>query len=178
MNIKHSRTPIPLSERKSDYFFIFWFLLNIFFITYIVDYEQLAIADVSNFEYPVWPPKAMVDLVHWYGHNFDPVLIARPMWWKMTIWWDVLFFGPFYMLALFAFIKGKEWIRLPGTMYAASITTIVGIILGEEAFGSHPTPSPLLVFCLNVPWFAVPLLLALRLGWSNHPFTRHVEKHE
>jgi hypothetical protein len=33
--------------------------------------------------------------------------------WKAMIWADVIFFGPFYVIATYAFIAGKEWIRVP-----------------------------------------------------------------
>ena len=71
------RSPIPLSERRSDWLFIGFFILNISFITYQVDLEQLVIDDPRDFEYPLWPPAPVVDLVHWWGDNFDPVLMAR-----------------------------------------------------------------------------------------------------
>jgi hypothetical protein len=67
--------PLPLSKRPIDIALIAFFCINLFFITYIVDVEQLVIADTDHFKYPAWPPAKMVDLVHWYGHNFDPVLI-------------------------------------------------------------------------------------------------------
>jgi hypothetical protein len=43
----------------------------------------------------------MVDVIHWWGNTFDPVLIARPAWWKVTIWIDALFFGPYYLFAIY-----------------------------------------------------------------------------
>ena len=46
----------PLRERKVDLIFIGFLALNAFFITYIVDLEQLVVADPAHFEYPVWPP--------------------------------------------------------------------------------------------------------------------------
>ncbi len=94
---------IPLAERKIDYLFIGYWVLNLSFITYLVDVEQLVIADPSNFEYPLWPPAPLVDLVHWWGNRFDPVLLARPPWWRATIWIDSLLFGPFYAAAIYAF---------------------------------------------------------------------------
>ena len=84
---------IPLGRRPTDWVILGFFVVNLLFITYIVDLEQLVIADPSNFAYPLWPPSFAVDLVHWWGRTFDPVLLARPMWWKMTIWIDVLFFA-------------------------------------------------------------------------------------
>ena len=107
------REVIPLSERKVDWIFLGFFLINFTFITYIVDVEQLIIADPYDFEYPLWPPPPLVDLVHWWGNNFDPLLMARPAWWRATIWIDSLLFGPFYAAALYAFVKGKAWIRIP-----------------------------------------------------------------
>lgn len=107
------RTSIPLRRRPVDLVFLAFFVINATFITYIVDIEQLVIVDPSTFDYPLWPPPPLVDLVHWYGENYDPLLIARPPFWRMTIWIDVIFFGPFYFFALYAFIRGRDWIRVP-----------------------------------------------------------------
>jgi len=103
----------PLSKRRIDWPILIFFLLNLFLITYIVDLEQLVIPDANHFTYPAWPPAFMVDSIHQYGHTFDPVLIARPAWWRATIWIDVLLFGPFYVLAIYAFVRGKNWIKVP-----------------------------------------------------------------
>lgn len=136
------RQVVPLRERPVDVAIFIFFCINILFITYLIDLEQLvstsaaappqaacllgatdrpgralhgadahafsAVADPSNFEYPWWPPAVVVDVTHWYGRTFDPVLIARPLWWRVTIWWDALFFGPFYCVALRKFWRGDE----------------------------------------------------------------------
>ena len=52
----------PFSARKADWFFVGFFLLNLFFITYIVDIEQLIIPDPAHFQYPAWPPAPFVDM--------------------------------------------------------------------------------------------------------------------
>ena len=106
---------IPLSRRKGD------------------------IVVLVYWEYPLWPPAFFVDIIHWYGRNFDPVLIARPVWWRMTIWIDSLFFGPFYVFAIYAWTKGKNWIRIPSVIWASVMMTNVTIILGEEFMGPHLT---------------------------------------
>ena len=67
-----AREPIPLRERRADWLFVGFFLLNATFITYVVDLEQLVIADTARFDYPLWPPAPLVDLVHWWGTSFDP----------------------------------------------------------------------------------------------------------
>ena len=166
---------IPFSQRRVDWIFVGFFLINLIFITYIVDIEQLTISDPSNFQQPVWPPAAMVKLIHAYGNSFDPLLIARPQWWKMTIWIDVLFYGPFYALAIYAFVKGRDWIRIPATFYSGMMFAGVFIILGEEAAGSHVTPNFPFVLALNLPWLLMPIFLTLRLR-KEHPFAQGAEQ--
>ena len=167
------REPIPLAERKIDWIFIGFFLINFGFITYIVDLEQLVVADPDDFEYPIWPLAFLIDLVHWWGHSFDPVLLARPAWWRATIWIDVLMFGPFYAFALYVFIKGKDWIRVPCFLWAGLMFANVTIICFEELVGSFPTPARAVVLAANLPWWTFPMFLTWRM-WSagEHPFTR------
>ncbi len=65
------RETIPLRERPIDWVLLAFFAVNLGFITYVLDLEQLVILDVRNFTYPAWPPRALVDLFHWYGNTFD-----------------------------------------------------------------------------------------------------------
>ncbi len=154
-----------------DLAFIGFFLVNLTFITYIVDLEQLVVADPTRFDYPVWPPGFLVDLVHWWGKSFDPVLMARPPWWRATIWIDSLLFGPFYAAAIYAFIRGREWIRNFCFIWAGLMTANVTIILFEELLGPHATPARAIVVGANLPWLCFPTLVCLRM-WREHPFSR------
>src|SRR5262249_1817142 len=163
--------PIPLSKRRGDYLIVAFFVLNLFFITYIVDFEQLVISDPNNFTYPAWPPPFFVDMVHNYGRTLDPLLIARPVWWKMTILIDSVLFGPFYAAGIYAFIKGKEWIRIPCFIYSGLLFANVIIILGEELWGPHAAPQPGIVLLLNAPWLLMPIFISYRMWRSEHPFT-------
>ena len=164
--------PIPLSARKRDVAILVFYWINLLFITYVVDVEQLTIPDLhAGWTYPLWPPKAAVDVIHWYGSSFDPVLMARPVWWKMTIWIDALLFGPYYAVAIYAFTKGKNWIRIPSIVQASFLIAIVLIILGEETWGEHATPNRLFVYGDNLPWLLFPILVIARMYRSEHPFT-------
>ncbi len=161
---------LPLSKRPIDIALIIFFCINLFFITYIIDLEQLVIPDASHFVYPSWPPAKMVDLVHWYGRNFDPVLIARPAWWRATIWIDALFFGPFYVFAIYAFAKGKNWIRFGSIVWASVMLTNVTIILFEEINGEHASPELARVFLANAAWVIFPAIVLWRMWGSAYPF--------
>ena len=166
------RVPIPLSQRRGDMVVLAFFILNITFITYFVDIEQIIITDTSEFDYPPWPPAPAIDLFHWFGENYDPLFMARPMWWRMTIWIDALFFGPFYAFAIYAFIRGREWIRIPSIIYASVMITNVTIILGEEIWGAHATGSRFAVLGANGPWLLFPIYIIYRMWRHGHPFTR------
>lgn len=165
------RQPVPIARRPVDIAILIFFLINILFITYIVDLEQLVIADPAHFAYPLWPPRPAVDAIHWWGNTFDHDLIARPSWWKMTIWIDNLGFGPFYLVAIYAYITGKEWIRIPSIIYATMLLTNVLIILSEEYAGAYASPHFPIVLLANLPWLFFPLLIIYRMARHGHPFT-------
>ena len=167
-----NRHSIPLTQRRGDIAILGFFLVNILFITYIVDLEQLVIPNAAHFTYPIWPPPAAVDLIHWWGRTLDPLIIARPVWWKATIWIDALLFGPFYVVALYAYMKGKEWIRIPSIMYSSTMLTVVTIILSEEIWGIYATPHLPVVLLENLPWLLFPIYIIYRMWRYPMPFTR------
>ena len=172
MTVSH---PLPLKNRPIDIAIIIFFVINLFLVTYMIDIEQLMIANPDQFNYPIWPPKWMVDLVHWYGRTFDPVLMARPAWWRATIWIDSLFFGPFYAVAIYAFVKGKNWIRLISIVWASVMLTNVTIILFEEVLGDHASPRLGRVFLANAAWIVFPLIVLIRMWPSATPFNEKVK---
>jgi hypothetical protein len=161
--------PLRLRHRPVDLLLLAFFAVNLGFITYIVDLEALVIADPSHFDYPLWPPPPLVDLVHWYGNAYDPLVMARPPFFQMTIWIDVLFFGPFYAFALYAFVRGRDWIRVPALVWAGTMAANVLIILMEERYGTHATDHFGVVLALNLPWLLVPLLVIWRMR-RDRPF--------
>ncbi len=166
------RQPTPLRQRPIDWIILGFFIINLGFITYIVDIEQIVIADRNHFDYPLWPPRVFVDLVHWWGDNFDPLQNARPAWWQATIWLDALLFGPFYAVAIYCIVKGKEWIRIPAIFWAGVMFANVSIIMFEEIFGPFHSPKLFTVASANLPWWLLPLFVTWRFAKSEHPFSK------
>eukprot|EP00830_Metopus_es_P021908 TRINITY_DN941_c0_g2_i5.p1 TRINITY_DN941_c0_g2~~TRINITY_DN941_c0_g2_i5.p1 ORF type:complete len:234 (-),score=41.01 TRINITY_DN941_c0_g2_i5:14-715(-) len=164
----------PLSKRLFDIPFIIFFLFNLLFVTYIIDLETLVIDNPHKFTYPIWPTPIMVDIIHWWGKTFDPVLLARPVWWRATIWLDVFLFGPYYVFALYAFIRGRDWIKVPSFVYSGILFANVAIIMMEEMCGPNKTHSPTAVWIANLPWLLFPLFIIARMWLYKHPFS---EKH-
>ena len=104
-----------------------------------------------------------MDLFHWYGNTFDPLLMARPPFWQMTIWIDVVLFGPFYFFALYAFVRGRNWIRVPALVWSGLMLANVSIILMDERFGVTPAPNFGLVVLFNLSWLVFPILMIVRM---------------
>jgi len=165
-----------LSRRPFDLAFIAFFAVNLGFITYVVDIEQLVIRDPDNFSAPRWPPAPLVGLVHWWGRTYDPLLMARPAFWRMTIWIDVLCFGPFYLAAIYAFVRGRDWIRLPAVLWSGAMVAIVAVILMDERYGVHASPRFGIVLTANLPWLLLPLAVVARMSRSPHPFTEPAQE--
>jgi hypothetical protein len=166
-----SRRVLPLRRRPWDLALVVFFVANLFFTTYVVSLEQVVIDDIYRFTPPLWPPERLLALVHWWEKSFDPLLIARPAWYRATIWLDVLVFGPFYAAAIYAYAKGKEWIRIPSIIWGTMLFTNVFIILGDELRGIHASPHPAIVVAANAPWAIVPILVIARMWLMAHPFT-------
>jgi hypothetical protein len=166
------RKSIPLKERPIDWIYLGFFLVNLFVITYIIDIEQIVISDPFSPAYPVWPLPFFVDLIHWWGRTFDPLLLARPPFWKATIWLDALLFGPYYAFAIYAFIKGKDWIRIPTVIFSSILFTNVFILMSEEIWGKVPPLNLPMVLFANAAWFVFPICLVWKMWANEHPFTR------
>ncbi|MEN3304186.1 MAG: hypothetical protein V7603_388 [Micromonosporaceae bacterium] len=165
--------PIPLRKRRTDLIFVAFFLVNLTFITYMFDLEQIVVADPHRFSYPVWPPAPVIDLVHWYGNHYDPLLMARPPFWRMTIWIDVIFFGPFYLAAAYAFLRGRNWIRVPALVWSGTMLANVLILLMEERYGPWASPHFPMVLSANLTWLLLPFAVIWRLR-RDRPFEARV----
>jgi hypothetical protein len=167
---------IPLRRRPLDIGLLGFFVVNLLFVTYVISLEQIVIRNPAAFTQPLWPPRSAVALIHWWEQTYDPLLWARPAWYRATIWIDVLLFGPFYAAAIFAFVRGREWIRVPSLVWAGLMFANVTIILFDELLGEHATPHPGVVVAANASWFIVPIVLIWRMARSSHPFTEELQR--
>jgi EXPERA (EXPanded EBP superfamily) len=163
---------VPLRRRRFDVIFIAFFIVNLGFITYFFDIEQITVPNAIHMaHYPAWPPAPVVNLVQWYGRHWDPLLMARPAFFRATIWIDVIAFGPFYAFAIYAFVRGRDWIRVPALVWSGIMMANVAIILFEERYGVYRTPHFGMVLGANLTWFLLPVAVIVRMSWD-HPFSR------
>jgi hypothetical protein len=115
----------------------------------------------------------MIDFLHWYFERYDPLLYERPVWYTTIVVIDQVVYGPFYIAALYAFWKGKEWIRNWSIIWASVMLATVTVILGEEIAGPFASDHLPLVLATNAGWLIVPIWVLIRM-WREHPFTRPV----
>jgi hypothetical protein len=160
----------PLRKRPVDLVLFAFFVVNLCLITYMIDLEQLVIADPRDFRYPAWPPGPVIDLVHWYGNHYDRLLMARPPFWQMTIWIDVLLFGPFYLAAAYAFLRGRDWIRVPALVWSGMMLSNVLILMMEERTGAWASDHFGMVLAANGAWIVFPLAVIWRMR-RDRPFS-------
>jgi hypothetical protein len=177
--IAHSRTPLPLSERRYDWFFIAAFALFAS-TSFCGDLVNLLFRPDPDSHY------VLARLVyHVYAEGADPLLIANPRFLQAGAGVSALVFGPFYLVLIYAFIKGRDWIRLPAVFYAGMVAQTTFLVLVVGFAGDAPlfkmvcgaaytgfdytfTDVPK-VLVYNVPYIVVPLLLVARM-WRSHPF--------
>lgn len=151
----HQRPP----RTAFDAVCIAFFLTNLVLVTYTIDLEQLLIADVERFEYPVWPPARLVDLLHWWGRNYDHVLLTRPTWYRTIIGVEVALFGPFYAIASYALWRGKRWIRRPMLVWSVAMLCCVSAVLVGGAVAAYSPSQFLAVLAASSSWIIMPILI-------------------
>lgn len=159
---------LPLSQRKFDYFFIVIF--SLFFITSMIsDMLPTVYGDLVPGH-----PNPLMKANYNYANGCDPLFLHPPVWMRFVTGLSAFVYGPFYLILVFSFIKGKNWIQLPAVMYGTMISTITGVIVfGVEFFGEAQwrCQDPAKFLPLNLPYVLVPILLIIRMR-KELPFTR------
>jgi len=168
------RLSIPLKRRPLDIGLLGFFIFNLLFVSYVISLEQIVISNPASSVHTIWPPRGALALIHWWEKSFDPLLWARPAWYRATIWIDVLLFGPFYAAAIYAFARAREWIRIPSILWAGMMLANVTIIMFDEFLGVHASPRPFVVLAANASWVLFPMIILWRMARKEHPFTEEM----
>ncbi len=182
---------IPLKERKYDLFFIVMFSAFAF-TSFAADMVNAVMRPDPASGY-FWARAAY----HAYALGCDPLLIANPLWLRTMCAISAFVFGPFYLVLVYSFIRGRNWIRPFALVYAGMIIESMIVILvvefaGDGAFYAQMSAGGLKTaeelaksgltpdltvqnaakfLAFNLPYKIVPLLLAVRM-WKDRPFSR------
>jgi hypothetical protein len=153
----------PEGHRRIDYMIMAFYAMA-FLVIWLIEIEQLVIADPRAFSYPLWPPRKLVDLTHWWGANFHEGLYIRPPWYQATIWVDVFFSGPVYLAGIYAVANRRPWIKYPAIIQASMLAVIVLISMYAEIYGTYGAGPRTVAALSMVPWLIVPLLIIWRMS--------------
>jgi hypothetical protein len=155
--------PIPLAERPRDRLIILAFVL---FACTSVFVDRLAALDVD-----VCGEGSLGGSLCWYGRTLDPLFLANPQWLRVMSGISAFVFGPSYVVMAWAFWRGVDAVRGPALTWAVMILYSMVVHLWMEFFGEHPSPRPLVLIAVYLPYAVVPLLVAWRLR-EQRPFSR------
>jgi emopamil binding protein len=102
----------------------------------------------------------------WYANGTDPLLFHPPIGFRMQTGVSAFVFGPFYLVLVYAFLTGRDWIRMPALLYVSAMVYGMVIVLGTEFLGDEPPTNVPKFLAFNLPYLFVPLLLGWRM---RHP---------
>ncbi|BCJ74775.1 hypothetical protein CS0771_43190 [Catellatospora sp. IY07-71] len=159
---------LPLRARRIDIFFAVVF--SAFTITSLI----ADLMPTLGFDFSEPSDNFILNANHWYAHDTDPLFMNPPVWMRIVTGLSALVYMPFYVVLVYALLRGRNWIQLPAVIYATMISTITGIIVfGVEFFGEPQwqTPNPAKFLAFNLPYVLLPLLLLARMR-KPEPFTR------
>jgi len=153
-----------LSARPFDALLVFWFC--VFAVTSLV-YEQYIVFDVDLSSATGIFGRSW----YWYASSFDPIFLDTPLWLRIMCTIDAYVFGPFYLVLIYAFVRGRNWIRVPALLYGSAIIYSTAVYFGWEFLDAANCAEANLaaVFVVNIPYTIVPLLLLWRMR-SPEPF--------
>jgi hypothetical protein len=190
MNTTNERV-LPLKRRGYDWMFIIVF--SVFAFTSLAADLVNAVMRPDPESGYFWA-RAVYNI---YALGNDPLLIANPLYLRVMTAISAFLFGPFYIVLVIAFIKGKNWIRPFALVYVGMIVESMIVLLVVEFAGDLAlfemmgadglksaaelaqtglTPSlavlrPGKFLLFNLPYKLFPLLLAVRM-WRSKPFSR------
>lgn len=177
-----SCVPVPLRERPRDWFFIVVFAIFAS-ASFLMDSVQLVSRPDPHSKYFI------ARFVYKnYGATVDPIVTANPRFLQVTGGGvSALLFGACDLVLIYAFARGRDWIRLPAVFYAGMIVMGMGVYLSVGLLGDAQlfriacgdaytgfddkflnVPAGL---SLNLLHPLIALLLVARM-WRAHPFTR------
>lgn len=148
-------TTSPLSARKRDWFFVCAFSFFTFSSLCSDALHGLDLLDETSF----WG-RANLSYARMAGDDF---LLADHRFARFSTLVSAFVYGAFYPVLVYAFVKGKNWIRIPAFVYVgAMLHGTLEFLYWEYALGLPPR-EPLIFWAFYGPYVIVPLLLAIRM---------------
>ncbi len=159
------RRVVPLRDRRADLFFVLAFAFFAFSSFFSDAWAGLGV------DFSPDSPNFWARANYWYAAGTDPYFLSHPIHLRLQTFISGFVFGPFYLLLVYAFVTGKDWIRMPALLYTAAMVYGMVIFLGSELFGPLPPTNMQKFLAFNMPYLLVPLALAYRVR-REYPFSQ------
>jgi hypothetical protein len=155
------RRGLPLAKRPKDWFFVCFFSFFAFSSFFSDAQHALGRLEGDGF----WARAN-----RWYAEVAgDDYLLEDHAYNAVNTGISGFVYGPFYLLLVFAFVRGANWIRPFALVYTgAMLHGMFEFMWWEYAIGPPPRV-PLVFWAFNLPYALVPALLAARM-WRAAPF--------
>ncbi len=152
-------TATPLRQRPVDMLIVGFYTISVLYGLLFSLPEALGIPVSPD---SPWPPLRF--LYDWAvaeepTHLLDPL----PIFLFSAVAIDGFVHSPFLCVMLYAFIFGKNWIRLWCLVFAGSAITNMYYYFMATLLGDHPPPNTLYYLVFNLPWMLMPMLLIWRM---------------
>ncbi|CAI7760985.1 unnamed protein product [Closterium sp. NIES-54] len=109
---------VPLAQRPFDIFFVLFFAVHVLTAA-LIDAQMLLPRALF--------PEALRRAVTWHVETSGDFLVGSPQpWFLSLVISQFLLHVPFFLVAIYAFCTGGEWIRVPAIAYSGhAITNMV-----------------------------------------------------
>ena len=137
------------------YFCILFFAIHIP-TTLLVDAQAV----FPRHHFPAFARTMLDDFIARTG---DPLMSEpREPWFLSLIWTEVLFQLPFFVVALYAFVFKKPWIRTPAAAYGGFVCATMVPILNEICItDTIDMVRKVMLLSMYLPYFVVPFLIVI-----------------
>eukprot|EP00879_Flechtneria_rotunda_P005752 GHRR01006053.1.p1 GENE.GHRR01006053.1~~GHRR01006053.1.p1 ORF type:complete len:169 (+),score=7.73 GHRR01006053.1:597-1103(+) len=158
--------------RPWDLLCVCWFLAHIP-MTILFDAQSIMPAHVLT----TWP-QPLKDVLQWHIRtNGDYLVRDNPIWFVAFVWCEVAIQLPFFLIASYAYLVGRNWIRIPAIMYGVHAATTVVPMLADFWYGQgRHSPQKELLCLIYGTYLVFPMLIALVMAFSRIPFPTDKKK--
>eukprot|EP00762_Andalucia_godoyi_P002939 ANDGO_04078.mRNA.1 hypothetical protein EMIHUDRAFT_217878 len=127
---------------------------------------EITAASISGI---AWPPKIAAEGILFWCQLADPLLCKNPMWLRCAAAYSPILYGPFYLFAIYAFARRRNWIRVPALLWSAHLLNTLTLLTAEALYGEHPSPNMGIFAAAYGSYVLVPLYILIRMA-AGPPF--------
>ncbi len=154
--------------RLVDHWFITYFLLNLSLVVLVFDVAIIFCPDPNLTCSILYISEENIKQLYDFAKENDQVMYHHRTWYLVTLYFGLFLWGPYYLFAIYGFIKKRNWIRIPTIIYSSILLFIMTQGISEQIWGEFQTTDIVQMFQNNLMHIVTPILLLIRM--SDQPF--------